>query len=769
MEFDNQSQAEVIESRHAETSLGIKLTLGAVSLLLFGFIVYSVITIRISQGNLVANIKSDLTKETADTIFLIQSKIEESSTAAVNLAISIEAGVSEEADLQKLLEKSISTNDQILGMTIGFEPNQLKPDLPSWAFRYLRSDDGTIQSTRLDDYSKQEWYLRPKSTFDITVSAPHQYDDTIKSRWVITTSVPFFDDAGNFKGVASTDLDMAVIQGIFMNIRVERIGYAFLIDDKGSILGIGKQGQEYEPMVDTMYAFAQSNGSTTWLNLIDNMTQENTGFEEATDWEGNRMYVAYAPVGMDTGWSLALVYPQDDVLQKTRSLQTTLTGYSIVLAILFGFVILYFSRNITNPLIRLTQAAEEISKGNLQVSVDVETNDEVGILSETINRMTGQLRDTLTNLEQRITDRTQDLESERRKSEIRANQYLAISEIGKLINSEQDLSILLPLIARLVSEQFDCYHIGIFLVDSTNQFAVLQASNSEGGRNLLVRGFKIALAEGGIFARVFKTGAPRFISDIRDEPGGSIVSELSRSRSEAVYPLKARDTMIGILDIQNEKPGFFAQMDTTIFGILADQIAIAIDNTRLFQQTEQALFEARSAYQQSLQKGWRELAQEENTIGYIQSLSGGRRLSKPISADEIDQAMFRGETLIFHADGKTSEPTLVVPIKLRDQIIGIMHIKSPLRERQWMQTEVELVEAVSERLSLALENARLIQESQRQAFKEQTIGEITNKIGSSVNLYNVLATAVEELGRTMPGSEVTIKLKNDTGNGNGSG
>jgi GAF domain-containing protein len=88
-----------------------------------------------------------------------------------------------------------------------------------------------------------------------------------------------------------------------------------------------------------------------------------------------------------------------------------------------------------------------------------------------------------------------------------------------------------------------------------------------------------------------------------------------------------------------------------------------------------------------------------------------------------------------------------------------MNIKAPANDRQWTSGEIELVEAISERLSIALENARLIQESRRQLVKEQTISEVTGKIGTSINLKNVLQTAVEELGRAMPGSEVLIKLQ----------
>ncbi|MCK7516916.1 MAG: GAF domain-containing protein [Ignavibacteriales bacterium] len=79
--------------------------------------------------------------------------------------------------------------------------------------------------------------------------------------------------------------------------------------------------------------------------------------------------------------------------------------------------------------------------------------------------------------------------------------------------------------------------------------------------------------------------------------------------------------------------------------------------------------------------------------------------------------MNRGEVLIFHADGVTQEASIVVPIKLRGQVIGNMNIKAPTKNRQWSTDEVNLAETISERLSVALENARLIQESQRQVIK----------------------------------------------------
>ncbi len=757
-----QNPATQPEDHLSDTSLGLKLTLAAVGMMLFGFLIYSILSIRTSQGDLETSLEEELNSGTADTIFRIQTALEQARTSATGIAAVAEAGGADEEAVEYILENSLRGNPHIDGVSIGFEPDQFKPGTSAWARRYWRTPENEIQLNLPADYFNNEWYLHPKSALTVTVSNPYREPEFLGNEWIITTSVPFYDERGIFKGVASADIAMSAIQDLFLELRIEGTGYAFLLDKNGVILGMGKPGQAYEPMVDSMLTFAQSAPNETWSDMTQDMLAGNSGFRQATDWEGNIMYVAYAPVSMDTGWSLGFVFPLDDSLQKTRDLQTTLTGYSLLLAVVFGFVIFYLSRNITTPLKRLTEVAEEISKGNLQITAPVETNDEVGVLSNTFNRMTSQLRDTLSNLEKRIEERTLDLEFSRRQTERRAAQYLAIGEISKIINSEQKLNVLLPLIARLVSERFDCYHVGIFFIDSTRKYAVLQASNSIGGQAMLERGFKIKVGEGGIVGAVAETGEPRISPNSGPE---TQTPELPGTRSEAAIPLRARDTVIGILDIQSDKPAFFAQDDINMFDILADQIAITIENARLFEQTQQALTEARSAYQQSIQTGWKEIVREESTVGYYQTLIGGRRLSSPVSTNEIDQAMFRGETLLFHADGKTNDPMIVVPIKLRDQIIGVMHVKSPSRERQWMQSEIDLAEAVSERLSLALENARLIQTTQRQVIKEKTIGEITGKISSSVNLYNVLAIAAEELGRTMPGSEVTIKLKDDAENG----
>jgi GAF domain-containing protein/HAMP domain-containing protein len=445
---------------------------------------------------------------------------------------------------------------------------------------------------------------------------------------------------------------------------------------------------------------------------------------------------------------------REAIRQQTR--ETIFISLALAgLAILLAFAA---SNILAAPLVSLTRVAEEISAGNIAARATVETEDEIGALANSFNRMTDKINQTLSTLEERVAERTADLEIARQQSEKRANELGSIGEISKVISGEQKLESLLPLIARLVTERFDFHHTGIFLLDDTGQFAVLQAASSEGGRRMLDQGHRLGMGEGGIVGYVAKYGTARIALDVGQDAVSFDSPELPNTRSEMGLPLNARGRTLGVLDVQSEKPGAFTEGDAKTLSILADQIAIAIENARLFQQTQQALNEFQALYRQNLKEGWSAFSREESLIGYQQTLTGGKKLLKPVETEEIRDAINRGQVLVTQPQADDDDSFIVVPVRLRGQIIGTLKVQAPSKNRTWTQDEINLTNAVSERLSLALENARLIQESQKQVIKEQTITDVTSKIGASIDLKNVLQTAVEELGRAMPGSEVMIRF-----------
>ncbi len=431
---------------------------------------------------------------------------------------------------------------------------------------------------------------------------------------------------------------------------------------------------------------------------------------------------------------------------------------TLAMAGLAAAAAVFVANILVQPVIKLTEVAQKISAGDLTAQAQISTLDEIGTLANTLNLMTTELNKTLTGLEEIVNERTAELTSAREQSEVRARQLTIISEVSRAIASEQNLDRLLPLITRLVSEKFGFYHIGIFLIDETNMFAVLRAANSDGGQRMLARGHRLAVGQVGIVGYVAKTGNPRIALDVGADATYFNNPDLPRTRSEMALPLKVRDTIIGVLDVQSTEPAAFDENDVSILSILADQIAIAIDNARLFGESQQALNELQAVYNQFTRQEWSALASQLDAAGYIHTLSGGRQLNELVQTEPIREALMRGEVVIVAPKTADEDPAMVMPVKLRGQVIGVLNVKSPIRGHIWSADEINMVQSVSDRLALALENARLFNQAQRRAATERAIGDVSSKLSASTNIDDILRLTVEELGRLLKDSEIAIQI-----------
>jgi GAF domain-containing protein len=339
------------------------------------------------------------------------------------------------------------------------------------------------------------------------------------------------------------------------------------------------------------------------------------------------------------------------------------------------------------------------------------------------------------------------------RAQRRASQLQAISDVAKTISTIRSLNELLPRITKAVSEQFGFYHVGIFLTDENNRYAILSATNSEGGQRMLARGHRLEVGGQGIVGHVTSTGNPRIALDTGTDAAHFSNPDLPDTHSEMAFPLKVGGRVIGALDIQSNQVNAFSQEDVDALATLADQISIAIETARLFETTQKSIAEAETLYRQYLREGWSLVSQKE-IAGFRYSAVGATPLDAPMQQEEIQAAASTGQIMM----GTGDRAFVAIPIKLRDEIIGVLNIQTP-GKRVWKNEEISMVQAIADRIAVSAENARLFEESQQRATKERIIGEISSKISSSVNLENVMQTAAEELGRALSNSEVTIQFK----------
>jgi GAF domain-containing protein len=357
-----------------------------------------------------------------------------------------------------------------------------------------------------------------------------------------------------------------------------------------------------------------------------------------------------------------------------------------------------------------------------------------------------ELRVLQSSLELRIAERTVDLKNRTVELEgasiilqKRATQQQAVAEVARAIASVQNLSDLLPRIAFLISQEFKYYHVGIFLVDENFENAVLSATSSEGGKQMLARGHKLKIGEVGIVGYVASTGEPRIALDTGKDLFHFNNPDLPKTRSELALPLKIKENVIGVLDVQSDQQDIFGSDDIEVLSILADQASIAIQNARQFEETNRALSEAQQVYRQFIKQEWHQFSKNASISGYRLSNTG----VVPMGEGELPT---------------TSKDYFSTPIILRGQNLGAFTITNPAQLGLDID-DLDIIKAIADRVAISLESARLLEESQKRVVKEQTISNISVKLNSAVDINNILITSVEELGQILPGAEIIIQLE----------
>lgn len=366
-----------------------------------------------------------------------------------------------------------------------------------------------------------------------------------------------------------------------------------------------------------------------------------------------------------------------------------------------------------------------------------------------------ELQEINQTLEAHVESRTRELSEANEQIRERATHLQIISEISQHISSsvEQQLPVLLTRIAHTISEKLGFYHIGIFLLDGNREYAVLRATNSPGGQHMLERHHQLKVGGTGIVGYVSQSGHPRIALDTGLDAVFFNNPDLPKTRSEMAVPLKYGSQTIGVLDIQSTTPSAFKDEDVNLLSTLANQIAIAINNILVYEHDGNKI---------PLHKAGRrgeQLSRKQKQSGYSFHADGTISTAIPVNSPILDKVLETGETVILAQPSKNNPAALAVPVKFRDQVIGVIHIEAAEANRKWTEDEVTVVQSISDRVAFALENAHLFEEASRRAEQEETIAHVTSQIGSSTDFNRILQTTIQELGRALGTTRAFIQLE----------
>jgi len=451
---------------------------------------------------------------------------------------------------------------------------------------------------------------------------------------------------------------------------------------------------------------------------------------------------------------------------------------------LFGIITLaaayILSSRVASPIEWIAASASQFLRAMQKVWKSLhppDTQDEIKTLSYTFNVFTQQIREEISNLEKQVEARTTDLAG-------RTAQLETAAQVARESAAILDIDQLLTKTTQLISDRFGYYHVGIFLLEEsvadsdgtehrpavadsqTEKCVILQAANSEGGQRMLARGHKLKLGQ-GIVGTVAVKKEPRIATDVGLDAAFFNNPDLPQTRSELALPLRVRSKLIGVLDVQSTEPEAYQEEDIKILQILADQLALAIDNARLIKDSQRTLNELEIAYGQETKQAWEHrlagpLAYAYNRIDVrpVSILQSGASGSNMTDADGVRTENASDDRPINTA-GKSSDEDqykMTVPILIRGQVLGNINLRRESELAPWNKDDRTLVEDAVVQIASALENARLLEEIRSRARQEQQINVISTQIRSSPTTDSILRNTVRELGNALGAYRTFIQL-----------
>ncbi len=358
------------------------------------------------------------------------------------------------------------------------------------------------------------------------------------------------------------------------------------------------------------------------------------------------------------------------------------------------------------------------------------------------------LQETQRSLEQRVDERTAALQKQ-------ATQLETITQLNRVVATLPDLQSVLNTSAQLISERLGYYHAGIFLLGPERKWAVLQAASSTGGQKMLARGHRLRVGEEGVVGYVAHTSLPRIALDVDEDVMWFDNPDLPNTRSEIALPLVARGQVLGVLDIQTEEREAFAENDIKVLRVLARGIAIAIDNVRTLEEMRDTLERLARYQERDALQAWHHALARRNMQVDFSYIAGLTR-----EADSQEVAAVQS-----HAPAALTEMTtmetpagahrLLAPIYVQGHALGVLSFD---KSEPWQPEELQLSRSVVTQLELALENARLLEETRLRASQERARGEIVAKVRSMGSVDAILRSVAEELGQALRVERSRIQL-----------
>lgn len=411
-----------------------------------------------------------------------------------------------------------------------------------------------------------------------------------------------------------------------------------------------------------------------------------------------------------------------------------------------------------------------------------------------------------------LEDRAQALQQANLAFQRRAMYLEATAQVAQAIATIFDQEALLQKIVDLVTEYFGFYHTGIFLVDETEEWAVLQAASSAGGKEMLAAGHRLSRGEESMVGWVVEHRQSRIALDVGKDASHFVNPYLPATRSEVAVPLLVAGRLLGVLDVQSTEEAAFDQDDVRVLESLAGQVAIALENARRLSE-EAAFLEATSPFYRltrrlatartaqqvyvamletvrdynpqravvlavdpdqkrlipsaELRATEVTLVQAETDVSAAIAWRGqlyqvALTLQRPLLVDDLlnapaDLGEGGQEALALLAQSLDAHSAALIPLQVEARPLALLLVGYEMAHR-FTPAEERFYQTMIDVAGVALESARLYQDTQRRAARERLAREVADKLRRATNMDDLLQTAVQEIRTVLGTTDAFVQL-----------
>lgn len=523
------------------------------------------------------------------------------------------------------------------------------------------------------------------------------YDDPGGQGLLVSTIAPVYAN-GTFQGVIGIDVSLV---GLTAEVEEESAGsaggYSFVLDADGRALAFPEQayldfyGRERSP--NELGSDFAASAKPEFGPVLTNLLAGETGFQ-TIEVDDQEFFIAYTTI-QNTGWRVASVAQASQVLAPATALQAEIEALStrlitrrllpVGLAILALIMVagVFFTNLLVNPIEKLTEGAAKIGAGEWDTPLPHSDLEEIDNLSNIMSQMATQIKGTLETLEQRVAERTENLE--------------LAAEVGRTVSQVNDLDTMLERATNLILERFDLYYVQIYLADENKTRLLLESGTGDVGKQLLARRHNLLINAASINGRAALEKQPVVISDTSQSTTFRKNPLLPDTRSEMAIPLMVGDQVLGVLNMQSTVPNALTEESLPAFEALAGQLAVAVENATLLEQTEQAREEVEALARRQVRRDWNQHLDgihKQEQIGY----SFDHEEIKPIEEDDPHTPADNGSLI-------------EAPIAWVGEELGSLSVEMDTAAQS--EENIELVNIVARQVSQQIENLRLIENAER--------------------------------------------------------